>query len=156
MTFNEYCEDVLDLHIGLLSEEDRIEAYKSYQAYKGGRPRSTLSAGAMGARADAKALGGKALKGSKKQKEWAEKIRAEKIREMTEDQARVACDPNGILSHSKFWIENRNKSGREIGEFVQEQKALLAEARELKAAGKESEYAVVASIYNNLTTEWGF
>lgn len=119
-------------------------------------PRKTVSAKAQDARAVAKMFGGKALKGTAKQKEWAEKIRAEKLAQMSESQAEMACDPLGLLTHSKFWIENRTRNGSEIGAFVEDQKALLKQAKSLRAAGKADEYAVVAARYNALTTTWGF
>jgi hypothetical protein len=119
-------------------------------------PRTSLSDKALDARAVAKMFGGRALKGSKKQKEWAEKIRAEKLREMTDLQAVAACDPNGLLTHSKFWIENRDKSGKEIGEFVEQQKTLLAAYNEARNAGDAEKVARIAGQYNALTNKWGF
>ena len=104
----------------------------------------------------ARLFGGRALKGTSRQKEWAEKIRAEKLAQMTADQAEMACDPNGLLTHSKFWIENRTRSGSEIGAFVEEQKALLKQAKSLRAAGKSDEYAAAAARYNALTQSWGW
>lgn len=117
-------------------------------------PRAVLSAKAQDARSIAKAFGGKALSGTQNRKEWAEKIRAAKVAEMTAEQAEMACDPNGLLTDSKFWIERRDRSGREIGEFVQQQKALLKVAKSLKAAGKAAEYAATAAQYNALTEAW--
>ena len=119
-------------------------------------PRQMVSQKAQDARAVAKTFGGRALKGTAAQKEWAEKIRAEKLAGMTDDQAAMACDPNGLLTHSKFWIEQRTRSGAEIGAFVQEQKALLKQAKTLRAAGKADEYAAVAAKYNALTEQWGW
>lgn len=127
--------------------------------YATGEKRSSrrpLSDKAQDARAVAKQYGGRALKGTAKQKEWAEKIRAEKVTQMTDDQAEMACDPKGLLTNSKFWIEQRERSGAEIGAFVQEQQALLKQARSLREAGKGDEYAAVAAKYNALTTAWGW
>lgn len=120
------------------------------------RIRRQLSSKAQDARSIAKMFGGRALKGTTKQKEWAEKIRAEKLSSMNEDQAEMSCDPNGLLTNSKFWIENRDKRGSEIGEFVQEQKALLKLAKNLRATGKADEYAEIAKRYNALTAAWGW
>ena len=124
--------------------------------YKPTAPRANLSTKAQDARAVAKFFGGKALTGTAAQKEWAEKIRAEKLGEMTQDQAEMACDPAGLLKTAKFWIEQRAKSGQQIGDFVMEQKALLKTAKSLRAAGKSDEYAATAATYNALTTVWGF
>jgi hypothetical protein len=118
--------------------------------------RAVLSIKAQNARVVAKTFGGKALKGTAKQKEWAEKIRAEKLTQMTAEQAEMACDPNGLLTAAKFWIGNRDVTGRAIGEFVQQQKSLLKRARTLKARGATAEYAAVAAQYNALTKQWGW
>ena len=124
--------------------------------YLTGSKRQTISTKALTARNIAKAFGGKALKGTKKQKEWAEKIRAEKVQEMTQDQAEMACDPNGLLTHSKFWIENREASPAAIGDFVMTQKALLAQYHTARAAGDTDEVSRIAAEYNALTEKWGF
>ncbi len=131
-------------------------AYDPAYNYVTRAARTTLSAKSLDARAVAKAFGGKALKGTAKQKEWAEKIRAEKLAGMSQDQAEMSCDPQGILTNSKFWIESRDKRGAEIGQFVIDQKALLAQARALHAAGKADEYRAAAEKYNALTAKWGF
>ena len=101
----------------------------------------------------AKFFGGKALQGTKKQKEWAEKIRAEKLGQMTPEQALMACDPGGLLTHSKFWIENRKKSGSDIGAFVSEQKHMFDD---FNSSNKEAERRRIAERYNKLTESWGF
>ena len=119
-------------------------------------PRKPLSILALNARNIAKAMGGKALKGTAKQKEWAEKIRAEKLGMMTQDQAEMACDPCGLLTHSKFWIENRSANGTDIGNFVMNQKALLARHRTASKAGNGLVVAETANEYNALTAKWGF
>ncbi|NCC41549.1 MAG: hypothetical protein EOM21_19445 [Gammaproteobacteria bacterium] len=141
----------VDLETGI-----EYDASFDYAANAPRAPRRTPSQKATDARAVAKMFGGRALKGTAAQKEWAEKIRAEKLAGMSEDQAEMACDPNGLLTHSKFWIEQRARSGAEIGSFVQEQKALLKQAKTLKAAGKADEYTAVAAQYNALTAQWGW
>lgn len=40
MTFEEYCEDFLDLHIGLMSEQQITEARAGYQALINAKRRS--------------------------------------------------------------------------------------------------------------------
>ncbi len=127
------------------------------------RPLRVISARAMDARTVAKMFGGKALTGSAAQKEWGEKIRAEKIAGMTDDQAELACDPNGLGRSAHFWIENRTRAAHEIGQFFIEQKALLARAKALLARAKAlrdaaiaEEYAALAAEYNAMTTAWGF
>lgn len=157
MSFNDYVSDILGLHQSLMSREE-IEAarrdYDSLQPVKSA-PRP-LSQKAREARHSAKFFGGKALLGSAKQKEWGEKIRSEKLGGMSEDQAVFACAPDGLGKHSKFWIENRERSSREIGAFFERQKALLAKGMELRDRLDSAEYASVAAEYNALTSEWGF
>lgn len=59
-------------------------------------------------REGAKALGGKALKGSAKQKKWAEELRAKALKNLTTEMAaRVLADAR--MQDAKFWIENRNR-----------------------------------------------
>ena len=136
--------------------ETGIEYNRCLDYTSGGKPRALLTEKAKAARDIAKFFGGRALTGSAKQKEWAEKIRAEKLDGMSEEQAAMACDPNGLLKTSKFWIDNRNQSGKDIGDFVMLQKALLKQARSLQAAGKAEDYAATAAQYNALTAKWGF
>jgi hypothetical protein len=120
------------------------------------KPTNKPSPKAQSARATAKLFGGRALKGTAKQKEWGEKIREEKIKGMTEAQAELACDPSGLLASAKLWIENREKSAREIGAFAEQQKALLATANDLRERGDAEGYAQAAAAYNALTQQWGF
>ena len=66
------------------------------------RNKASLSERAIEKRNIAKMFGGKALTGTVKQKEWAEKIRAEKLAALSEDEAIKIC--------TAFWINNRNKT----------------------------------------------
>jgi len=117
---------------------------------------TSISDRAQTARDKAKFFGGKALTGSAKQKEWAEKIRAEKLFAMTQDQAEMACAHNGLGRSANFWIQNRERSGSEIGNFFMQQKAMLRQAQSLRAAGRSAEYEAAAAEYNALTLRWGF
>jgi len=117
---------------------------------------TSISDRARFARDKAKFFGGKALTGSAKQKEWAEKIRVEKIGAMTQDQAEMSCDPDGLGRSAHFWIENRERTGSEIGNFFMQQKAMLRKAQLLRAAGKAAEYEALVVEYNALTERWGF
>lgn len=106
------------------------------------------------ARNAAKFFGGKALAGSKRQKSWAEKIRAEKLRGVTVEQAILLCDPAGIARNASFWINNRNKNASEFGVFIESQKRLLSEYNE--AFGDFAKSKELAEKYNALTAQWGF
>lgn len=116
--------------------------------------RKSLSTKALDAREIAKAFGGKALVGTAKQKEWAEKIRAEKLKSMQFEDAILVCDPTGLLGNSKFWIENRNASASDIAAFRREQKTLLTAFKKLEKGTPEA--FEIADKYNALTKKWGF
>lgn len=125
--------------------------------------RGSISIKAQEARNKAKFLGAKALSGSLKQKEWAEKIRAEKLASMIEEDAKLVCEPTGIPRLAKFWIENRGRSSTDIVKFVREYKLLAEQAKDIQAQYEASEseilaeqYREIAKKYNNLTAEWGF
>ncbi|MDR5655298.1 hypothetical protein [Ruixingdingia sedimenti] len=82
-------------------------------------PAKPLSQKALNARNAAKNHGMKALKGSAAQKEWAEKIRAEKISfafssYFPEAERPEALEALARLTKAKFWIENRTKSSDAI------------------------------------------
>lgn len=117
---------------------------------------TTLSKNALAARSAAKMFGGVALKGTARQVEWAEKIRLEKITDMTEKQALIACDPAGLMKGAKFWIENRDRSGRDVGEFAVEYRDLIEKYNNAKSAGDASTASETAAKYNALTLAWGF
>lgn len=75
---------------------------------------------------------------------------------MSDDHAELACDPTGLGRSAHFWIEARDKSAAEIGQFFIDYKALYARAIALREAGKNEEYKEVAAEYNALTEAWGF
>lgn len=159
--FKFWIENVADMPVvknGKWFDQETGIFYDPSHDYVGKKPRviKSLSSKAIDARAVAKAFGGKALTGTAKQKEWGEKIRAEKIRGMDVDQAEMACDPEGLLTKAEFWIENRSRTSNEIGEFVMQQKALLKQARSLHAEKRVAEYQAIAAQYNALTAKWGF
>lgn len=112
----------------------------------------TLSQKAQDARNLAKSFGGKALTGTARQKEWAEKIRAFKLESMSFEHATLVCDKNGLLNNSKFWIKHRDKSAAEIAQFIVEQKSLLAKFN--KSEKGTDEARALADQYNTLTAKW--
>lgn len=65
------------------------------------------------ARKAAKALGGKALTGTAKQKAWAEQIRRDFLNMVNADEAELALESN-ISSSAKFWIETRECTSKDI------------------------------------------
>lgn len=69
------------------------------------------------------------------------------------ESATLVCDKLGLLNNSKFWIEKRNISAKDIAEFITKQKALLAQYRKLKPDSDEAH--AIADEYNALTKKWG-
>lgn len=82
------------------------------------------------ARNIAKMFGGKALKGTGKQKAWAETIRENIIKNTNEIQSEILCTVS-YFSHSKFWIENRELTVLEFGARAEKFMSLLAEHNNL-------------------------
>lgn len=172
MSYADFVSDVLGLQEALLTEAQRAEARAAFAAWdKQTDARKNWKAGkkVLADRAVAGLFGGKALTGSAKQKVWAEKIRAGKLHgekvgfgcyaqkdEMTDAQAVLACDPNGLGKSAHFWIANRARRPSEIGAFFEQQKRLLADALALRDAGKTEEFKAASAEYNALTTAWGF
>lgn len=67
-------------------------------------PRYSPSAKTAEARAKARKNGGRALRGSSKQKEWAEKIRMQKLSALNDEQKQMVLRLD-VLHAAKFWIE---------------------------------------------------
>lgn len=104
-----------------------------------------------------KALGGRSLTGgSQKQRDWAERIRLAAILHMSIEDAVRVCDPNGILTDARWWIEQRSLLPSTIADFVFEQKRQLAECRALRESGDAAGYAEAAAAYNALTARFEF
>lgn len=80
-------------------------------------PRYVPSENVKNARKFIKTIGGKALTGTPKQKEWAEKIRLDKMIELDPEDAKQVVF-HEIFAHSKFWIETRDKSAESILTFA--------------------------------------
>lgn len=151
-TWHDQADIPVQTENGWIDAETGI-AYDPNFEYKIPRTRTNINDKAQAARDIAKKFGGKALIGTTKQKEWAEKIRVEKLQAMEDEDRFLACDPNGLLTHSKFWIEHKDKSGKEIGEFVRLQKSLLEQARAMQYVDKDK-YVQIANEYNALTAIW--
>lgn len=157
-SFYDYCDDVLNLSAGLMTRAERDEAWESYLAVRkeAKKTRRSLNKKSLEARNVAKMFGGKVLTGSRKQKEWGEKIRAQKIEGMDADDAQAACDPNGMGRSAHFWIANRDREPAEIADFFKMQTELLRRYHQAREANDVSKVASIAEQYNELTTLWGF
>lgn len=109
---------------------------------------------AKSARAVASMFGGTALTGTAKQKNWAEEIRAKMLAAMTEDQAILVCKHDSLFTTAKFWIENRTKDGRQIGEFAAKLADIRAEHVTARTENNAEKIEATAAEYNQLTKEW--
>lgn len=97
----------------------------------------------------AKEYGGLALKGTHKQKAWAEDIRATKIQELNEHKRPMLVRREiEDIQHAKFWIENRQLQATLIYDILAEVIIRVAEYRaatdsetKTKAADKAKELA---------------
>tara|TARA_Y100000588_G_scaffold394265_1_gene513828 strand:+ start:7296 stop:7808 length:513 start_codon:yes stop_codon:yes gene_type:complete len=77
------------------------------------KPRAPVSDKIKEARATAKDFGGKALKGSAKQKNWGESIRAELLKKVNLELARVLAS-HDIFENASAFIAIRTKSVAEV------------------------------------------
>lgn len=129
------CGKWYDLETGI-----SFETWKKSQATsrRSSAPRTQLNKEALNDRAYSKQLGGEALTGTKKQKEWAEKIRAEKLRAAS-NEARNALATHSKMQTAKFWIENRNMSSNEIYELLKKRGELYDAYHELKERSFDKE-----------------
>lgn len=173
MDLYEYCDDMLDLDYDLMSDEQKMNACKSYAEYLEIERKYSNSQNFVATeeikeqRKFAKKFGGKALTGTAKQKKWAEQIRYEKLQKMLTVDEKIVCiavTQKEFLA-SKFWIENRNKSEHEICEFIKRHNELYKNICVLiiefdKIWGDDNrnahaqKYFEAVRIYNDYTENW--
>ena len=154
MTFEEYLADFPGTDL-FLTPAERAREYQNFLDYTSGSDgtRTPASEKTLAARAVAKEAGGAALKGTRKQKAWAEQIRAEKLRTMTDEQKAAVTKKTGLFTHSKFWIENRECDGKALGADALRMQQILSI---LETETDMSIRQQVADEYNNTTSKWGF
>lgn len=88
------------------------------------------------ARQTAKALGAKALKGTAKQKAWAEDIRKAFLEQDLTDDALSLVTSSEMTATAKFWIETRNISRQELATAMND---LVVATRTANAIGAGNE-----------------
>jgi hypothetical protein len=122
ISFEDYCEDFLDLHIALMNDEQLKSAKYGYaELVRKNTPTKTPAqiakhekalAKAKESRKLAKFYGGKALTGSAAQKKWAEDIRYNVLESsaLTDEQKSQLVTLGGAANTAKFWINNKDKS----------------------------------------------
>lgn len=95
-----------DRDTGITSKYDDIVSAKSASQRQ---PRQQVSNQAKEARKTLKEFGFKAFTGSAKQKNWAEKIRNEKMQELTSDQKEFFATQDLMPAHkASWWIDRRD------------------------------------------------
>lgn len=119
ISFEDYCEDYLDLHIALMNEEQLKSARAGYaDLIRNQKTPAQIAkhekalAKAKESRKLAKFYGGKALTGSAAQKKWAEEIRQTVLESsaLSDDQKVKLVTLDGAVNTAKFWINNKDKS----------------------------------------------
>lgn len=116
-SFEDYCEDYLDLQTALMNEEEIKSARKGYADFistektpKEIKKHKQALEKAKESRKLAKFYGGKALTGSATQKKWAEEIRQNILESSSlseEQKTRIVAF--SLAQSAKFWIDNRDK-----------------------------------------------
>lgn len=119
ISFEDYCEDYLDLHIALMSEDQLKSARAGYaDLIRNSKTPAEIAkhekalAKAKESRKLAKFYGGKALTGSAAQKKWAEEIRQKVLESsaLSDEQKAKLVTLGGAANTAKFWINNKDKS----------------------------------------------
>lgn len=123
--------------------------------YSGKAQRVTASIRTLDARGVAKQFGGKALTGSTKQKEWAEKLRAIVLLAVSSDQAELICTCASVTGASKFWIDTRNVSPTKISALLENIIAAVKIANTMQRAGEIVDPAFIAKIKRAQAGEMG-
>lgn len=97
------------------------------------RPKVQISKAATESRAKSRLIGAKSLTGTAKQKNWAEKIRADFIEVVTSDDVATMIANSQVASTAKFWIETRNLPRNVLHEAMRNLVAATREANEIGA-----------------------
>ena len=101
------------------------------------KPRYAPSEQVKTSRAKAKALGGRALRGTARQKEWAEKIRDQKLSVLSDEQKKLVLRFD-TLHTAKFWIEKRDQNPSWFFELAQKLAQVIGAHNTLNRLAEES------------------
>lgn len=112
------CERMLAImwKSGLVRDKYEREDYLYRTILKAVSVQTTVyTAGAPADNSQAEALGAPKLRASSDaQRNYAEKVRAQKLAEAIEEQARLLCSARGPNASAKFWLDNQEKSPAEL------------------------------------------
>jgi hypothetical protein len=99
-----------------------------------------IGANAQAARTWAVSNGGGPLRGSIKQQNWAEKIRMNKFRSLTDEAQKLALFLK-MCEKARFWIENKDKDPELLSKQIEKSAELIKEMNELLHQ-EEREFAI--------------
>lgn len=104
----------------------------------------------------AKEMGAKALKGTAKQKAWAEEIRKNILLKVNSEAANLLIKCESATGHSTFWIENRDKNAYEFEVFILKIVDLIRQLNKLHSESKtdSDEYKEIMLQVNDLKKVW--
>lgn len=177
ISFEDYCEDYLDLHIALMSEDQLKSARAGYaNLIRNSKTPTEIAkhekalAKAKESRKLAKFYGGKALTGSAAQKKWAEEIRQKVLESsaLSDEQKAKLVTLGGAANTAKFWINNKDKSpaafdaatilaeDRKLGELYNKHYDTLARSGPVhtKELAKKEIYEALMALTINVTFEF--
>jgi hypothetical protein len=101
-----------------------------------------------------KEIGGNALIGTMKQKEWAEKIRVDKVMQLSEEQRHILVAEYKVFDKASFWIGNRNKNANEIYAYATSYKDAVNALNQLSKAIVKMEELKAIDISKNMMDTW--
>ena len=88
------------------------------------------------------------MKGTTKQIKWAKDIRDTAMKQMTATEKKAVCSTDSaVANRAKFWIDNRNKTGKEIAQFVTKYDEL---SKAYRAAAERCDGTAKSRISNEL------
>jgi len=137
----------------------QYDASIDYEALENGTAsiRQKVNTKCLENRKTAKKFGGLALRGTLKQKEWAEKIRACILTSVSKEVAEILATSKNY-SHSRFWIVNKDKSLQDFEMFIYRKRELVNIYNALLDSKDDcsGEIKQIAEKHNALTALWGF
>lgn len=138
MNLSYWKEHIADMPTLVDGEWVDMETGMPFKMYTKDAPKSKKSQyhldKAVQTRQTAKALGAKALKGTAKQKAWAEQIRKEFLSlSFLSNEALELITQSQLTEHSKFWIETRNIDRKVLANAMSD---LVVATRKANAIGE--------------------
>jgi hypothetical protein len=99
-------------------------------------------------------IGGSSLSGTMKQKEWAEKIRADKVKQLQDDQRHILVAAYKVFDKASFWIANRDKAATEIYNYAVSYKDVSNALNQLNNSILKMEKLKAVELIKSMTEIW--